>query len=1190
MKDEKNIAEIDRIDMAFEAGMRQMRLNSFHLQSRDIDLSLSGTLSPEDGWPVEVSGVWRYRGNEFPQMEGTCRVSDSLANGILEIESTMPFSLQLNSFFQIDDGLSFQAGLQLDRFNPGLFFESYPGLIDGAAAIDGQMVGALFRADIKIETVTGQIRSIPFSFSGNASFSEGDLTLAEAILRSGESLLQVDGAIGSKYALQYSLDIGDLAEFDASVGGALTVEGKVTGETQNPKVTAVVSGENLSGEGFSLASLYGDVEGEPFSSGEFNVKIQLQEAAFQNQFVQSFNLEVQGSLAEHHLQIETQSGPFEAEVGASGSWETDEWTGIVDMLTIAHPLQGRLKLTEQVGLILGREKNRIETACFSHVSGKICLEGEFIGGAWQAGATLQDFNPGIFLEKWPGTITAELSGRGDFAEPQARHELTISSLAGFVRDLPLAGGGSLELKGDTLLAEDLRLQYGNAQLRANGILQNEYSDFRFSGEIEELRTFLPEMTGRFSFAGEIQGSREEPMAHLSFNAAAGKMDSFSFAEVVGDLAVDIQPEGEIRAKVKGENIAYNDLLVSDVTFAASGTTMEHSFSLAAVTSFGSGELQGISTYDSSWKASLHTMNLFLQKYGDYTLQKPAQLEIGPAKSAVENFCMQGAMLSVCLSGAYNEKKAWQVESRIDTLSLALLEDAGLLDTPVAGELQGRIRAGGRAERIENMEGWISLPEILLYGNDEEASRYSFSDTRVDVSMAEGALVLNWASVPQKSGSFSGELSIQRFDEIADNSAALPLEGYLDFYLDDLSFVTILSDALLKPSGTFTGRLNVGGTTAAPTVNGDLALEEGNIHLTELGVKLEDVSAAVTSRQDLIEYVITARSGPGRVRGEGDVRRAESSSWELTSHLTGTDFELFGTEKYQIRTSPDVHVFLGEKGNTITGRLDIPFARIVLADESSRVTSSADVVIVDAEQQPQPKGHFVIDLDIALGDDVTIDAYGLKSGLTGAFELQDSPAKNMSASGELVVRDGEYTFYSVELEISRGRLLFSGGSIDNPGVDFRLQRKVEKVMVGVDVSGTVNDLEFELFSNPVMDESNIMAYLLVGRSMYASSDNDQSLISAAASALGMRGANTITNALGEYIPIDEIYLDGGTGTEDMSIVLGKNITEDLFIGYDHNFFDSSGRFKVRYNLGGNFSVETRSGVSSTSGDIIYSIER
>ncbi|MEE4240311.1 MAG: hypothetical protein V2I36_02520, partial [Desulfopila sp.] len=31
MKDEKNIAEIDRIDMAFEAGMRQMRLNSFHL-------------------------------------------------------------------------------------------------------------------------------------------------------------------------------------------------------------------------------------------------------------------------------------------------------------------------------------------------------------------------------------------------------------------------------------------------------------------------------------------------------------------------------------------------------------------------------------------------------------------------------------------------------------------------------------------------------------------------------------------------------------------------------------------------------------------------------------------------------------------------------------------------------------------------------------------------------------------------------------------------------------------------------------------------------------------------------------------------------------------------------------------------------------------------------------------------------
>jgi translocation and assembly module TamB len=114
-------------------------------------------------------------------------------------------------------------------------------------------------------------------------------------------------------------------------------------------------------------------------------------------------------------------------------------------------------------------------------------------------------------------------------------------------------------------------------------------------------------------------------------------------------------------------------------------------------------------------------------------------------------------------------------------------------------------------------------------------------------------------------------------------------------------------------------------------------------------------------------------------------------------------------------------------------------------------------------------------------------------------------------------------------------------------------------------------------------------MMVGRSIYASEENEQSLIGAAASALGVRGVNEITSRLGAYLPIDEIYLDGSSSSEDMSLVLGKHITEDLFIGYDHNFFDATGEFRVNYNLGLGFSVETKSSVNSTSGDILYSIE-
>jgi len=164
-------------------------------------------------------------------------------------------------------------------------------------------------------------------------------------------------------------------------------------------------------------------------------------------------------------------------------------------------------------------------------------------------------------------------------------------------------------------------------------------------------------------------------------------------------------------------------------------------------------------------------------------------------------------------------------------------------------------------------------------------------------------------------------------------------------------------------------------------------------------------------------------------------------------------------------------------------------------------------------------------------------------------------------------------------------------VEDPGVDFRAQRKIQEKVVGVDVTGTAQNLEFQFFSDPAMDQSNILSYILAGRSMYGSNGGgDTSMVEAAAKALGLRGVNTVTNTLEKYIPIDEIYIDGGSTKEDVSIVLGTNISEDLFVGYNHNFFDSTGEFKARYDLGYNFSLETKSSVEATSGDIIYTIKK
>jgi len=53
-----------------------------------------------------------------------------------------------------------------------------------------------------------------------------------------------------------------------------------------------------------------------------------------------------------------------------------------------------------------------------------------------------------------------------------------------------------------------------------------------------------------------------------------------------------------------------------------------------------------------------------------------------------------------------------------------------------------------------------------------------------------------------------------------------------------------------------------------------------------------------------------------------------------------------------------------------------------------------------------------------------------------------------------VAEGKYTAYGRKLDIERGRLIFTGGPIDNPGIDLRAIKEFPDVKAGVNVRGTL----------------------------------------------------------------------------------------------------------------------------------------
>ncbi len=152
---------------------------------------------------------------------------------------------------------------------------------------------------------------------------------------------------------------------------------------------------------------------------------------------------------------------------------------------------------------------------------------------------------------------------------------------------------------------------------------------------------------------------------------------------------------------------------------------------------------------------------------------------------------------------------------------------------------------------------------------------------------------------------------------------------------------------------------------------------------------------------------------------------------------------------QIDASPNLTFHVDNTTIGVTGEIKIPRARIVPADLTHAVLASSDEVIVDAGH-PDSGSHYQVtsDVTVTLGDDVTVEAMGLKARLSGSItEHVASDDQVTHATGEFNVAQGDYTAYGRKLEIEHGRLIFTGGPIGDPGVDVRAVKHFDDPTAG-----------------------------------------------------------------------------------------------------------------------------------------------
>ena len=835
------------------------------------------------------------------------------------------------------------------------------------------------------------------------------------------------------------------------------------------------------------------------------------------------------------------------------------------------------------------------------------------GLSWQADVQLADFDPGYFATEYPGSIHLGLKSEGSLQGGRFDTLLNLESLAGQLRGYPLAGSGKIVVQDKKITAENLELSSGKSKLQLNGSIDDNVhlTVEAFSSDLGEL---VQAGSGSLKVKAEIAGTPDVPSIAGECDVHALKMMNVAIADLHARLAGGFSATQQFSGEIKGSKLSYGTKTLDSFAFSTKGTLAEHSADLSVSAPAAKGAI-GISAgyQDGKWTGAIRQLQADSAGYGSWKLADKAAFSLAQDTSSLAAFCLDSASGRVCLKeGSVDKNKNWKFNLESTSLNLETLLPGLGLKKDASGKKEARntvnvsLALAGDTTRIQKGKGLVQLSSGQMNGLSTVPGWENFQVEQAicSINLAGEHLAGEIKGVVNEHHQIHGQIEVGKVGSFSPNFQEMAVKGAVKVHLNDINFVGPLTQYDVQPTGSVDGEFFIGGTVAHPELTGDLHMPEGAIDLTAFGVTLSQIRAKTKLENNLLHITAHVRSGPGELNGVGTLGYSENRGVFGAFQLTGESVDIFHRPEYDIRADPNIRFSFDSQGGEISGHVFIPHAVLTPEHMKSSVSLSEDVIFVDGSRREKVAGwQFATALDVELGKDVRFDGYGLTGLLGGKLDVIKKAGGLMRGKGELALTEGKFSIYGRILDIVRGRVIFNEGPIDDPEIDARTQKMVSsessgtrEYTVGVDVNGTVKALQFRLYSEPYMEQSDILAFLVVGQSISSTSNQEKNLLSSAANMLGLNKGADLIDGITNLLPVDEFFFEGGSSeksnnsTDAMSFVVGKRLTDRLFVGYDHNFVEQKGEFKMRYTLGHGFTLETRSSGTATGGDLFYSFEK
>lgn len=428
---------------------------------------------------------------------------------------------------------------------------------------------------------------------------------------------------------------------------------------------------------------------------------------------------------------------------------------------------------------------------------------------------------------------------------------------------------------------------------------------------------------------------------------------------------------------------------------------------------------------------------------------------------------------------------------------------------------------------------------------------------------------------------------------------------------DKADISWISEMMNHPEYGVKGRLSAGasvtGDVADLRLDGWMRLEEGSLNLKKQGLLYETLKGEARFNGDgiRIETLVMEGKEEGMFQLSGTLVHDRFAIRSVDLKAGGKNLFVPFHKGVRAWVDPALTLTGGLDAPTLGGSIKVVRGRIDL--DGLRKTQPSEIKIT----KPASASNGVLEIP-----DAPVEGLGLLDPLTadirlqivkdcwmkgkdeqieigGRVQLQKDAEKPFVLFGALNAVRGTYRFRGKLFQITEGEITFVGQEELNPPVHITAQTEVDDVTIIIRISGYLDRLNLAFESDPPMDQSEIISYVLFGRSMENLSDEESfKAEETALSFTGQIAADKLRDIIGDALGIDYLNISAGTsGLQQGSLTMGKYVMPKVFVVFHQGFSDKKyQQLEVSYEINRHFDLQSQIDNEQTSAlDLIWKYE-